>query len=410
MTVWERVRLGDVTSQVRDAVKPQRGFEYPLLGVKWYAEGPFLRETVNVETSKAATLYRVSAGQFIYNRMFAWKGAFGLVGADLAGSFVSNEFPLFECDPGRLLPEFLALHFCQPWVWDEVGVLSTGTTASRSRWKEALFAEYRVALPSVQEQRRIVDLVAAVDSQIEVLTAERTAALGVLREFLAGAFASVNGGVATIEALCDIVIGGIWGLPEGEGEVDVLALGPRIYSPGTSDFVTAGSPVRSFSRKQMEKRLVREGDIILERSGGSPEQPVGRVVIAGPDIEPCVPTDFQRLLRPDPAQVTPRYLFWRLRHDWADGVTKNFSRRTTGITNLSVKDYLAREVRVPPLSEQESQVAAADVIDEAIRAAAVELDVLRGFRSTLLTSLLSQTISIPESYDALLEHGMEVAS
>ena len=92
MSEWTPVRLGEVTTQVRDAVKVAVGPKYPLLGVKWYAEGPFLRETVSSETSKATTLYRVSPGQFIYNRMFAWKGAFGIVGDGLAGSFVSNEF------------------------------------------------------------------------------------------------------------------------------------------------------------------------------------------------------------------------------------------------------------------------------------------------------------------------------
>lgn len=172
MSEWEQARLRDVTTQVQEVVKVVEGESYPLLGVRWYAEGPFLRETVTSETSKATRLFRVRKGQFIYNRMFAWKGSFGLVGTNLDGSYVSNEFPLFECDRSCLLPEFLNLHFRQPRVWEDIERVSTGTTASRNRWKESQFDDYRIALPSVAEQRRIVDILAAVDAQVEAIADE----------------------------------------------------------------------------------------------------------------------------------------------------------------------------------------------------------------------------------------------
>ena len=57
--------------------------------------------------------------------------------------------------------------------------------------------------------------------------------------------------------------------------------------------------------------------------------------------EPCIPTDFMRLLRPEPEKVVPRYLFWRLWSGWTEGETLAYERRTTGIRNLAVKDYLA---------------------------------------------------------------------
>ncbi|GAA2840780.1 hypothetical protein [Kribbella solani] len=402
MSEWELVRLGDVTSQIQDVVKVAPGVEYPLLGVRWYAAGPFLREVVTSDNSKATRFYRAQPGQFIYNRMFAWKGSFGLVNADLDGSYVSNEFPLFECD-ARLMPEFLKLHFGQPSVWAAIERVSTGTTASRNRWKESQFGEYQVALPSRAEQRRIVDIIAALDAHIDGLAREVAKARHLLRCLLADHFESVAGDEIPIVDLCAHVIGGIWGSPEGESEVDVLALGPRIYSPGTADFVTDGSPMRSFSRKQVEPRQVQPNDIVLERSGGSPEQPVGRVVIAGEGLPPCVPTDFQRLIRPDAEKIDPRYLFWRLQHDWNSGITRAFSRRTTGITNLSVKEYIARQVPVPDHAVQAMVISSFNAVALSIDAAEAERICLRNFRSSILAALLNQEIEIPESYDALLE-------
>lgn len=403
MSEWVLTPLGDVTSQVRDVVKMAPGRSYDLLGLRMYGGGVYLRETVTAETSKASHLYRASAGQFVYNRMFAWGGAFGVVPNELDGSFVSNEFPLFDADPGRLLVDYLRLYFQQPAVWERIDSASSGTTKSRNRWKESLFRAHMIALPPLPEQRRIVDIMAAVDEQVAALEVEQAGARRLLKTALTKAFAETSGHSATIVDLCEHIVGGIWGSPEGHGEVDRLALGPRIYSRGTTDFITDGSPIRSLSAKQAASRTVQEGDIILERSGGSTEQPVGRVVIAGPGLQPCVPTDFQRLLRADSKQVLPKFLFWRLHHDWADGLTRNYSRRTTGIMNLSVKDYLARAIDVPPFPIQAAIVETADAIDARLRATIAELATLRVFRSTLLTSCLNQAVEIPESYDAILE-------
>ncbi len=211
---------------------------------------------------------------------------------------------------------------------------------------------------------------------------------------LAEHFSAVEGEPHRIVDLCSHVVGGVWGKPEGEVEVERLALGPRIYTPGTSDFVTDGSPVRSFTTKQADTRTVREQDIILERSGGSPEQPVGRVAIAGPGLEPCVPTDFQRLMRVDPEKALPKYVFWRLRHDWASGLTRNYSRRTTGITNLSVKEYIAREVSMPSLKEQAGLVETFEAVDALVVTVRAEAASLRQVRARLLSGLLDRTINI----------------
>ncbi len=245
-------------------------------------------------------------------------------------------------------------------------------------------------------------MTSALDSQIEALEAEAAAARRALVRFLESELAQLDGRPVPIVELCSKVIGGVWGSPEGESEVDMLALGPRVYSFGSTTLVTTDSPVRSFTAKQVADRRVRDGDIILERSGGSPEQPVGRVVIASDGLEPCVPTDFQRLLRPDTEKVVPRFLFWHLQADWDAGISTHYSRRTTGITNLSIKEYIAREVSVPTMGEQEAIVEGADGIDAVAQALSAEVAALRSVRSNLLTALLSQEIEIPSSYDDLL--------
>ncbi|MEU0557457.1 restriction endonuclease subunit S [Dactylosporangium sp. NPDC006015] len=246
-----------------------------------------------------------------------------------------------------------------------------------------------IPVPPQQVQEQIVEVIGAVDDQIAALDAEAGTARSLLNMVLAEHFTAVDGQPHRIVDLCSHVIGGVWGRPAGEDEVDRLALGPRIYTPGTSDFVTDGSPVRSFTTKQANTRTVREQDIVLERSGGSPDQPVGRVAIAGPGLEPCVPTDFQRLVRVDPEKALPKYVFWRLRNDWESGLTRNYSRRTTGITNLSVTEYIAREISLPSLEEQAGLAERAEAVDSLIVTLRAEAASLRQVRASLLSKLLN---------------------
>jgi len=90
--------------------------DYPLLGVRLEGAGPFLRETKKGAELSAKTLFRTEAGDFIYSRLFAWRGAFGIVPDTLAHSFVSSEFPTFTARDNRIDVRFLNYWFRLPAV------------------------------------------------------------------------------------------------------------------------------------------------------------------------------------------------------------------------------------------------------------------------------------------------------
>jgi len=336
-----------------------------------------------------------------YNPYLLWTGAVGQWLGDTPG-VTSPVYECFRVTPPHE-PRFVGLLFESGLLTPYFDNTAVGSIQRRRRTTVAVFLAARVTLPDIRAQRRIVDLIAAIDAQIH---SERTAgadASAVLLSLLSDHIRHVSGVERCIRDCCSHIVGGVWGEEQGVGDVDVAALGPRIYTPGTPGFVVEGSPIRSFSERQIESRLVRAGDIVLERSGGSPDQPVGRVVIASGGEEPCVPTDFQRLLRPDPSTVLPRYLFWQLWCDWRSGVTLGYSRRTTGITNLSVRDYLDRSLTLPTRTEQERIVATVDAAAEVAGATSRCICALSNLRACLLSRLLSGEIEIPTSYDAHLE-------
>src|ERR1017187_7501715 len=95
---WRETTLGSITEQVRREHRVIPGKTYGLLGVRWYGQGPFHREDGIGGDIKANRLFQVQTGDLIYNRLFAWKGSFGIIDARLDGFFVSGEFPAFVVD------------------------------------------------------------------------------------------------------------------------------------------------------------------------------------------------------------------------------------------------------------------------------------------------------------------------
>jgi type I restriction enzyme S subunit len=325
---------------------------------------------------------RVTPGQTLFGKRRAYQRKVAFAEFD---AICSGDILTFQADETQMLSSFLPFLVQSNRFFDHALGTSAGSLSPRTNWRD--LSRYQFDLPPLDEQKRIADLLWAVERHRGELVGRASATTRALQRFLGDAFGTAAGPSVAIVDLCTEVVGGVWGSPEGEDEFDVLALGPRVYAPGTTDFVTDGSPVRSVSKRQAESRLVRADDIILERSGGSPTQPVGRVVIAGLGLPPCIPTDFQRLLRPDRERVEPRYLFWRLRHDWVAGITRDYSKKTTNITNLSVKDYIARQIPVPTLAAQEVLLSEVNAFEIAISAAATELSDLRTLRSSIFTDI-----------------------
>jgi len=155
---WHLVRIAELVRQVTNKVKVDPKKEYKLAGVKWYGEGLFHRETVAGSSISAAYLTQLVPGAFIYNRLFAWKESFAVVPETLGDCFVSNEFPQFTVDSGRILSRYLFLFcMCRSTI-KSVNKASIGSAAvSRNRFKEEYFLDFFIPLPPLIEQQAIVD-------------------------------------------------------------------------------------------------------------------------------------------------------------------------------------------------------------------------------------------------------------
>jgi restriction endonuclease S subunit len=150
------MKIQQIAKQIRREEKIDPDKEYKILGLRLEGRGLFLREQKFGREIKADRLFQVKKGDFIYSRLFGWRGAFDIVSEQFDNCYVSSEFPTFILDQKQVEPEYLLKYFLLPSVLKKVEILCTGTTkASRNRFKEDKFLSFEIVLPLLNEQVRI---------------------------------------------------------------------------------------------------------------------------------------------------------------------------------------------------------------------------------------------------------------
>lgn len=154
-----------------------------------------------------------------------------------------------------------------------------------------------------------------------------------------------------ISELIDEKITGEWGDdPVGEDDVAVIRTA-NFTNLGTIDYSKV--VFRNVARKKIAAKRLKSGDVIIEKSGGSPTQPVGRVVIferETPEVFLC--NNFTTALRPKRDLVFPKYFLYSLSQLYRTGRVLRHQNKTTGIINLKLDSYLEEKVNLPPLDDQ----------------------------------------------------------
>lgn len=124
--------------------------------------------------------------------------------------------------------------------------------------------------------------------------------------------------------------------------------------------------LRALKPEKSEQLAPRKGDILLERSGGGPDQPVGRVGHIADDLPGHAFSNFLHLLRPDATEINPAFLSWVLFCVNRTGRILRLEQQTTQMRNLNFRDYLTMPLPVPPPDEQAAIARVLDAVDTAI--------------------------------------------
>lgn len=155
------------------------------------------------------------------------------------------------------------------------------------------------------------------------------------------------------------VIGGDWGKDPAFNSSDysiAYCIRGSEYRNWDKDKGRTAS-LRMIKKSNLEARKLQDGDILVEISGGGPEQPVGRTVLIDKSVmafEPQIPkihTNFLRLIRPS-TYIHSKFLNYYLLYYYNSGEVVKIQAGSNNLRNLKFPDYLKINIPLPPLPEQ----------------------------------------------------------
>lgn len=125
---------------------------------------------------------------------------------------------------------------------------------------------------------------------------------------------------------------------------------------------------RLIKRDIYEKMSIGENDIIIEKSGGSKDQPVGRVAFINHNLLKSDNIAFSNfLLKIKVRDINPYYLYYFLKTMYNVGVTESMQSQTNGIRNLIIDEFLSQIVVVPSPQKQQEIVSHIQAIRQQAR-------------------------------------------
>lgn len=287
---------------------------------------------------------------------------------------------------GRIDAHFLGLALAAPLK--SIEATTTSTTVKHLSAKR--IRAITILLPSLDEQRQIVGLMAAVDAQIEALAAEAERSRVTYQNSASLLWEESDGQQAKLRSLGEVMTLDIHRMTLGDQAVysiaGVLGSGRGLIDKGRfrgSETEYRAMNVLSENQVVMRKLTAWEGPITV------------------------VPAAFDRFLASNefptftlhpgviPAWIRHVCRTQRLWDEMKNRVTGSVQRRK----RLSPEQLLTVRLPVPSARVQEYVAGALDALDDARARTVHELTTLRAFRSRLLTSLLGQEVEIPRSYD-----------
>jgi type I restriction enzyme, S subunit len=286
---------------------------------------------------------------------------------------ISNKQLRLRVDRQKVDPYFAYYWYSSPGIRQKI--IASNRGASVPLITLQVLRSLPIPLPKLELQWRIASILRAYDDLIE----NNTRRIAILEEMARRIFeewfvhfrAPGSEGLPLIDsplgpipkgwevsrlvALLNNTIGGTWGTEALSPDTEHAA-----YVIRGTDFpqILAGRyetvPRRFISTKHLQTRTLRDGDILIEVSGGSKDQPVGRTLLVDSATlsafdQPVCFASFCRLMRPEQTKTSPLFLIQFLARQYTSREIMTYQKQSTGISNLRFSDFSERTVvAVPP--------------------------------------------------------------
>ena len=187
--------------------------------------------------------------------------------------------------------------------------------------------------------------------------------------------------------------GGCWGDDAKGNENDVLCIRIADFDFSSQTVKESASTMRNYTQAQIEKGLLKDSDLIIEKSGGGDKTPVGRVVVYDKSKFPkAMFANFSECLRPK--NIDNKFLAYQLKALYYSVDMHYYFNQTTGLQNLDMQTYLNAMMCFPTMEDQQKIAAHLDrkctQIDALISNAQQQIEKLKAYKQSVITETVTK--------------------
>ena len=375
MEEWKTYKLGDIASVQTGPFGSQLHNEdyvsvgTPIVTVEHLGARKFSKQNlprVSKEDKERLSKYSLQEGDIVFSRVGSVDRC-SYVSHDEDGWLFSGR--CLRVRSGNLVcPLFLYYYFQKESVKQEIRNVAVGATMPSINTK--LLSDLTVILPPITEQKRIAGILSYIDDKIELNNRinhnleEQAQALykswfvefEPFRDgkFIDSEFGLIPDGwhIGNISEMISDTYNGDWGKEESTG-----AFTKRVFCIRGADIpsIRVGSsgkmPTRFIQEKHFLSKYLKNDDLVIEISGGSPTQSTGRFCRITSDLierydHSLICTNFCKAIRPiEGCSLFLSYLWNDL---YEKGTMFSYENGTTGIKNLDLSGLIMGEPVIIP--------------------------------------------------------------
>lgn len=163
-----------------------------------------------------------------------------------------------------------------------------------------------------------------------------------------------NWEVYALKRLINGCVNGLWGNDPKSNENDIVVLRVADFNRETLTINNDKLTLRNIKKQEYGKRLLSQGDLLIEKSGGGDKTLVGCVVLFNEEYN-ALTSNFVGKMTPIKS-VNNQFLNYVFATLYANDINYVSIKQTTGIQNLDIDTYLSEKFCFPSLKEQEKIV------------------------------------------------------
>ena len=163
-----------------------------------------------------------------------------------------------------------------------------------------------------------------------------------------------NWDIFSLKRSIDGCFNGLWGSDPKENNDDIVVLRVADFDRNKLVIDNSKLTLRNIKKSEIGNRLLKKGDLLIEKSGGGDKTLVGCVVLFNENYK-ALTSNFVAKMTPK-SNVNSYFLNYFFAALYANNINYQSIKQTTGIQNLDTNSYLNEKLALPSLHEQEAIV------------------------------------------------------